>query len=239
MTRASKDVSEEEGDRQMSDAYDKQAAEVIAKSMNDPLGAYAERLPINIANALRAGASESPPADFDDWWKRQDYGDRELAESAYIQGRADQSKLSCERPDDAKGDAETTRRALEKIERWFGEFPETNRFWDEPKNKEPMSYAACFGSNGERDYMREVARNALAPVPQSDPVAESLRDNLFQSAMTLDFINWLKRNRFTVHSENNHKGSVNGCYLFPCCEVSELIRAARPTPPVANQEVEL
>lgn len=52
--------------------------------------------------------------------------------------------------------------ALEKIERWFGEFPETGRFWDEPENKQPMSYAACYGSNGERDYMREVARAALA-----------------------------------------------------------------------------
>lgn len=52
---------------------------------------------------------------------------------------------------------------LQRIERWHGEFPETGRFWDEPHNTQPMSYAACFGSNGERDYMREIARQLLTP----------------------------------------------------------------------------
>lgn len=52
--------------------------------------------------------------------------------------------------------------ALQRIERWFGEFPDTGRFWDEPKNTEPMSYSACFGTNGERDYMRQIAREALS-----------------------------------------------------------------------------
>ena len=37
--------------------------------------------------------------------------------------------------------------------------PDTGRFWT--ASEEPMSYAACFGSNGERDYMREVAEKAL------------------------------------------------------------------------------
>lgn len=55
------------------------------------------------------------------------------------------------------------RGALERIERWHGEFPATGRYWDEPKNADPMSYSACFGSNGERDYMRQVARDALPP----------------------------------------------------------------------------
>lgn len=54
--------------------------------------------------------------------------------------------------------------ALERISRWVGEFPETGRFWDEPKNAQPMSYSACYGSNGERDYMRKVALDALAIV---------------------------------------------------------------------------
>lgn len=53
------------------------------------------------------------------------------------------------------------RAALERIAKWEGEFPETGRFWDEPKNMQPMSYAACYGSNGERDYMRQVAQDAL------------------------------------------------------------------------------
>lgn len=60
-------------------------------------------------------------------------------------------------------DNKRLRAALERIERWEGEFPDTGRFWDEPKNTEPMSYSACFGSNGERDYMRQVAREALTP----------------------------------------------------------------------------
>jgi hypothetical protein len=50
--------------------------------------------------------------------------------------------------------------ALEKIERWHGEFPVTGRFWDDDKTQ-PMNYSACWGSNGERDYMRAVARKAL------------------------------------------------------------------------------
>ena len=49
--------------------------------------------------------------------------------------------------------------ALRRIERWFGEFPPTGQQWDDGS---PMSYFACYGSNGERDYMRSVARDAIA-----------------------------------------------------------------------------
>lgn len=55
--------------------------------------------------------------------------------------------------------------ALEKVERWFGEFPETGRNWpndDGSDSDRPMSYGAVNGSNGERDFMRHVARQALA-----------------------------------------------------------------------------
>lgn len=55
--------------------------------------------------------------------------------------------------------------ALEKIERWFGEFPETGMFWpntDGSESDRPMPYGAAWGSNGERDFMRSVARAALA-----------------------------------------------------------------------------
>lgn len=52
--------------------------------------------------------------------------------------------------------------ALRKIEKWFGEFPETGKTWPESGN--PMSYGACYGSNGERDFMRSVARDALKSV---------------------------------------------------------------------------
>lgn len=45
--------------------------------------------------------------------------------------------------------------ALAKIEKWHGEFPPSDRHW--PDGTE-MSYGAAFGSNGERDFMREIAR---------------------------------------------------------------------------------
>jgi hypothetical protein len=51
--------------------------------------------------------------------------------------------------------------ALKRIERWHGEFPETGEYWDKEKTQ-MMSYAACFGSNGERDFMRNIARSSLA-----------------------------------------------------------------------------
>jgi hypothetical protein len=54
--------------------------------------------------------------------------------------------------------AEVMEEALNKITTWFGQFPESGRTWPDG---EPMSYAAAFGSNGERDYMRVVAQKAL------------------------------------------------------------------------------
>lgn len=56
-------------------------------------------------------------------------------------------------------DSEAYRKALEIIEKWFGEFPDTESKWPDGS---PMSYGALFGTNGERDFMREVARKALA-----------------------------------------------------------------------------
>ena len=58
------------------------------------------------------------------------------------------------------------RGALQRIERWGGEFPTTNYFWDSPKDTRPMSYGACYGSTGERDYMRQVAKEALEATKQ-------------------------------------------------------------------------
>jgi hypothetical protein len=56
--------------------------------------------------------------------------------------------------------------ALQKIARWHGEFPDTGRKWDDGT---PMSYGACVGSNGERDYMRQIALDALVAAPDSTP----------------------------------------------------------------------
>jgi hypothetical protein len=50
--------------------------------------------------------------------------------------------------------------ALERIERWHGEFPETGRTW--PTTGNPITFGMAYGSNGERDYMRGIAREALA-----------------------------------------------------------------------------
>lgn len=50
------------------------------------------------------------------------------------------------------------RRALDRIERW--ELPATGKFWDKEKT-DPASYGAIYGSNGERDYIRAVARTAI------------------------------------------------------------------------------
>jgi len=48
--------------------------------------------------------------------------------------------------------------ALERIERWFGEFPEVK-----DSNGKVTSYAVAYGSNGERDFIRTIARKALSP----------------------------------------------------------------------------
>lgn len=59
--------------------------------------------------------------------------------------------------------------ALQKIAAW--ELPETGKFWDEEK-KEPMSYGAAYGSNGERDYMKKVATAALASYAAPSDMAD-------------------------------------------------------------------
>lgn len=48
--------------------------------------------------------------------------------------------------------------ALEKIARW--ELPATGTFWDEEKTR-PTSYEGEYGSNGARDYIKSVAREAI------------------------------------------------------------------------------
>ncbi len=51
--------------------------------------------------------------------------------------------------------------AIYRVAKWHGEFPATGQFWDDDPTR-PMSYSTCYGSNGERDFMREIARQALA-----------------------------------------------------------------------------
>jgi hypothetical protein len=62
---------------------------------------------------------------------------------------------------EAVGKTETAlERALRRIAKWHGEFPGTGKFYDAEKTQ-PMSYAGAFGSDGERDYMRKIAQEAL------------------------------------------------------------------------------
>lgn len=53
--------------------------------------------------------------------------------------------------------------ALAHVERW--DLPDSGRKWDDGT---PMSYSAAYGSNGARDYMRLIARTALAGVRTGD-----------------------------------------------------------------------
>ncbi len=48
--------------------------------------------------------------------------------------------------------------ALQRIAKWHDEFQETGQAWPDGK---PMSYGAAYGSNGQRDFMRKVAQDAL------------------------------------------------------------------------------
>lgn len=48
--------------------------------------------------------------------------------------------------------------ALKRIAKWHGEFPDTGKTWEDGT---PISYESSYGSNGERDYMRSVAQQAL------------------------------------------------------------------------------
>ncbi len=50
------------------------------------------------------------------------------------------------------------RTALTKIVNW--ELPETGQFVD-PEKTCPASYGFLYGSNGEREYMRKIASDAL------------------------------------------------------------------------------
>lgn len=51
--------------------------------------------------------------------------------------------------------------ALRDVADWVGKFPETGKLWPDGS---PMSYGACFGSNGERDFMRSKAEQALIKI---------------------------------------------------------------------------
>ncbi len=53
---------------------------------------------------------------------------------------------------------------LKKVANW--ELPATGKFWDREKT-DPMSYTAEFGTNGVRDYFKQMALLALIEVRDS------------------------------------------------------------------------
>ena len=56
-------------------------------------------------------------------------------------------------------DNDRMRAALKRIERWVGEFPDVKY-----RDGVNISYLMAYGSMGEREYMRKIAREALNPV---------------------------------------------------------------------------
>lgn len=84
---------------------------------------------------------------------------------AYKLGHRDARHAAAELALAADAEIERLREALTRIAKWHGEFPATGLFWDEPANTRPMSHSAAFGSTGERDYMRQVAAQALGMAP--------------------------------------------------------------------------
>ena len=52
--------------------------------------------------------------------------------------------------------------ALKRIEKWFGEFPSVKC-----TDGTEIAYFMAYGSMGEREYMRKVAREALNPVKKT------------------------------------------------------------------------
>jgi hypothetical protein len=64
---------------------------------------------------------------------------------------------------DVTAERDRLRAALELIVAWK-DFPATGHFWpnaDGSLSDREMPYGCCYGSNGERDYMRSIAAAAL------------------------------------------------------------------------------
>ncbi len=56
---------------------------------------------------------------------------------------------------------------LMRISRWHGEFPDTDIYFDEEKTQQ-ISYGTAFGSNGERDFMRNLAKKTVTRCEEVD-----------------------------------------------------------------------
>lgn len=77
---------------------------------------------------------------------------------SYTETRLSESILSECNVETLSGRVQILEEALRRIAKWKGEFPSTGQAHD---GGEPMSYSFCYGSNGERDFMRGIATDAL------------------------------------------------------------------------------
>lgn len=101
-------------------------------------------------------------------------------------------------------------KALSKIEKWFGEFPPTGKTW---ATGEEMSYSAAYGSNGERDFMRSVAREALAAVKPA-AASQAVTDVLAERVRQVEAEGWTPE-----HDDANSNGEMavaGGLYALRC-----------------------
>jgi hypothetical protein len=98
---------------------------------------------VNERDALRA--------ERDEWKARAEYAEAYLQDATTSGGSvvAEIGRLAARV---AKLEA-----ALRRIEKWFGEFPLVTG-----RDGKPSAFGTEYGSNGERDYMRQIARAALS-----------------------------------------------------------------------------
>lgn len=114
--------------------------------------------------------------------------------------------------------------ALEQIERWDG-FPSTDKTWE--GSGEPVSYGAAFGSNGERDFMREVARKALAESRANDLTAMDYLNQVREIVGGGDFPDTVEKVKELQSALDAHKASR-------IAYASEFPLGADGTPDVGN-----
>lgn len=111
---------------------------------------------------LAAPAVQGDPVAYmfsDDWGRTKIVLGKETAEHWCPPGEKIEPLYTAPQPAEQQPDVAQLVEALEQIERWDA-FPSTDKTWE--GSGEPVSYGAAFGSNGERDFMRDVARKALA-----------------------------------------------------------------------------
>ena len=116
------------------------------------------------------------------------------------------------------------RKALEVIREWTA-FPPSGRFWrngDGTISARPMPYGAAFGSNGERDFMRQVARAALAAENQRLRDRERVLVEAGDQAAAFDRADWFWRAMDPDDCGDSPEEAINRAMVgrFCVCEIA-------------------